>query len=183
MNTPEKIAGVYLRINGFFLMPHFTLFDGVQHTHVDFLGLRAPHSREECGDKIFPLDDHLFDIFDKISQEKSKERLLSVIIEVKGNKKKEWPGMGHMNYIERFLGTGSIMFKCLFRNQGDSISKSKDNFIEIPLKYAFDMVLKRINWIETNKGGLSKESSWTWSETMLSDILYIKKLGYLNTND
>jgi len=182
MNSPEKIAATYLRLNGFFLMPHFTLFDGERHTHVDFLGLRAPNSREQCGEHIFPLDENLFDTFDDISGLNSREQLLAAITEVKGGEEKEKPGAGHLAYINRFIGPNAVSLRCLFRRQRHSVSIS-DNVIEISLEYAFDWILRRIDWIDANQEGLAKKSSWTWSETSLSDILYIKRLGFLNVID
>ena len=41
MNTAEKIAVMYLRLNGFLLLPHFTVFDGNYQNHINLIGLRA----------------------------------------------------------------------------------------------------------------------------------------------
>ena len=177
MNSPEKIAGIYLRLNGFFLLPHFTLFDGERHTHVDFLALRAPGSIERCGNTIFPIDEHLFNrIEDQV--ENSRNQLLAVIAEVKGSQEKENPGEGHYEYINHFIGNSSRI-KMHFRNQGNDVSISND-IIEVPLTYALKKIIERIEWIDVNQEGLAKKSSWSWSEASLSDILFIKKLGFLN---
>ena len=178
MNSPEKIAGVYLRLNGFFLLPQFTLFDGESHTHVDFLGLRAPASIEQCGDVTFPIDDELFNRIDH-QFEDSRNQLISVIAEVKGNQTKENPGEGHYEYINHFIGN-SNRIKIHFRKQTVDISVANE-VIEVSLTYALRKIIERIEWIDENLNKLSKESSWAWSETSLSDILYLKKLGYLNT--
>ena len=122
MNSPEKIAGVYLRLNGFFLLPHFTLFDGDYHTHVDFLSLRAPGSVERCGGLTFPLDESLFNRIDS-QVENCREQLLALVVEVKGNKKKQEPGDGHNDYIDQFIGNASRV-KIHFRDHGQNISIS-----------------------------------------------------------
>jgi hypothetical protein len=176
MNSPEKIAGVYLRLNGFFLLPQFTLFDGQRHTHVDLLGLRSPGSMERCKDLIFPLDDHLFEHVEG-QVEDSRNQLIAIIAEVKGNQEKENPGEGHYEYINHFLGN-SNQIKIHFRDQGENISTEND-VIEVPLKHALKWIIERIEFIDENKAKLSKEGSWSWSEMSLSDILYIKKLGFL----
>jgi len=157
MNSPEKIAGVYLRLNGFFLMPQFTLFDGKRHTHIDFLGLRAPQSIEMCGNLAFPLDDGLFNLLDEQVEGDSRNQLLAVITEVKGNKKKEKPGEGHIEYIDHFIGSANRI-KIFFRNQGVEVSRS-DDVIEIPLGYSLNWIIRRIDWIDENQEGLAKKSS------------------------
>lgn len=177
MNSPEKIAGVFLRLNGFFLLPQFTLFDGERHTHVDFLGLRAPMSVESCGQLIFPLDDSFFDLINA-QVDNSREQLLAAIVEVKGNKKKQEPGAGHYDYIDRFIGNANRV-QIHFRDHGENISTT-NGIIDVPLGYALRWIVGRIDWIDGNQEGLSKKSSWTWSETALSDILYLKKLGFLS---
>ena len=174
MNSPEKIAGVYLRLNGFFLLPQFTLFDGQYHTHIDILGLRPPASTERCGELIFPLDDALFEYIERQVKD-WKNRPVAVIAEVKGNKEKVNPGEGHSKYINHFLG-GSDQIKMLFRNDRENISSISD-VIEVPLKHALKWIFKRIEFIDENLGKLTKEGSWTWSESFLSDILYMKRLG------
>ncbi len=60
MNAAEKIAASYLRLNGFLLLPHFTVFEGGYHGHVDIVGLRAAGSKEVGGGLTFPTDDKLF---------------------------------------------------------------------------------------------------------------------------
>jgi hypothetical protein len=41
LNLAEKIARAYLRLNGFPQLPHFTVFSGGEHGHVDLIGIRA----------------------------------------------------------------------------------------------------------------------------------------------
>jgi len=60
MNTAEKLACTYLRLNGFLLTPHFTIFSGENHTHIDIIGLRSKGSKEEVDNFTFPLDDDFF---------------------------------------------------------------------------------------------------------------------------
>jgi hypothetical protein len=179
MNSPEKIAGMYLRLNGFFLLPQFTLFDGDHHTHVDFLALRAPGSIESCRRLKFETDDSLFNHIDsQLELENSRKRLLALVVEVKGNKKKQKPGNGHYDYIDRFIGNAKRI-KIHFRDHGQNTSISND-VIEVPLRYALRWIIDRIDWIDDNQEGLAKHSSWTWSESSLSDIIYLKRLGFLN---
>ena len=45
MNAAEKIAATYLRLNGFLLVPQFTVFEGDRHSHVDLVSIET--RREE----------------------------------------------------------------------------------------------------------------------------------------
>ena len=103
---------------------------------------------------------------------------MAAIVEVKGNKKKQEPGAGHYDYIYRFIGNANRV-QIHFRDHGENISIT-NGIIEVPLGYALRWTVGRIDWIDGNQEGLSKKSSWTWSETALSDILYLKKLGFLS---
>lgn len=173
---PRKNSRIVFKIKRLFLLPQFTLFDGTSHTHIDFLGLRSPGSVERCGEIIFPLDDTLFGCIDEIVSD-SKNQLLALAAEVKGNKEKEKPGEGHNEYINNFLGHANRI-DIFFRDQGDNISKDED-IIEVPLKHALNWLIERIKFINGAEIKLAKESSWTWSESSLSDILYLAKLGFL----
>lgn len=55
METTEKVAFLYLRLNGFFLMPHFTVFGVEKGKHVDVLGIRPAGSEEKVGENLYHL--------------------------------------------------------------------------------------------------------------------------------
>ncbi len=67
-----------------------------------------------------------------------------------------------------------------YLSTGQTTRRAAENYvIEVPLKHALGWIIERIEFIDENQTKLAKESSWFWSETSLSDILYIKKLGFL----
>lgn len=78
MNRDESLAFWYLRLNGFFLIPHF-----VVHTEppseIDFLGLRPPRVAEDVGGRPEDWDPAFID-------EEDREHFLFVLCEVKGGR-------------------------------------------------------------------------------------------------
>lgn len=179
MNCPEKIAGTYLRLNGFFPLPHFTLFDGNSHTHVDFLALRSPGGRERCRGQELPLDLHFFRSLDKlIPGGESLNKLLGAIIEVKGGYIGELPSDRHLHYARDFFGPEASIFPLSFSQEVEGI-RIKDEAIAISLQHSLNWVVGRIRWMNDNVDRLTKTGSWTWSEAFLSDLLYLQGLGFL----
>ena len=96
MNSPEKLVGTYLRLNGFFLLPQFTIFSLGHHTHVDFLAFH-PQNAEEIvrninGDSVpLPVDDDLFNKIEEILSISPFSVHLGAVVEVKGNREIEIP--------------------------------------------------------------------------------------------
>ena len=179
MNFSEKIAGAYLRLNGFFLLPHFTLFDGANHTHVDFLVLRPPKGREKVKEMELLLDKELFSQIDKSCGTDSKDLLLGGVVEVKGGDEKETPSEAHLAYAKDFLGPDAkVVLFSFFHGAGDI--KTVDGTITITVEHALNWVLERIKWMNKNIHRLTKSGSWTWSEAFLSDLLYIHRLDLLS---
>jgi len=175
MNYPEKIAGAYLRLNGFFLLPHFTLFDGASHTHVDFLVLRPPKGREKVNNTELPLDEELFIKIDELCKKKSKDLLLGGVVEVRGNEDKDIPEESHLTYARHFLGpTTEVVSFSFFRNDRDI--EIEEHTITIPVAHVLKWVKKRIVWMDQHANSLTKSGSWPWSEGVLSDLLYQHQL-------
>lgn len=86
MNTTETIAATYLRLNGFLLLPLFTLFEQEGARHVDLVGLRAQGSMEQSLDRKgnlldLPTDEKLFAAFEK-AVPSPKNALLGVVGEI-----------------------------------------------------------------------------------------------------
>jgi hypothetical protein len=176
MNCPEKIAGTYLRLNGFFLLPHFTLFDGDRHSHVDFLGLRPPGGRERCGRHELPLDQEFFETADQLIRGNSFNELIGAVVEVKGGIDVELPSAGHIQYAEAFFGRRPLVIPMSFSLDVERI-EVQDRTLTISVRYSLEWIKNRINWMNDNIHSLSKTGSWAWSEEFLSDLLYLHRIG------
>jgi len=84
MNTPEKIASVYLRLNGFFTLNNFThLPEKGQSMESDILAIRCPSSEEKVNGKPLQIDENFF-----TSCDLNKNEVIGLIVEVKGDRKK-----------------------------------------------------------------------------------------------
>ena len=91
MIATEKIAVTYLRLNGFLLLPQFTVFIGGDHGHVDLVGLRAKGSKEQAGQFVFPIDERFFKAIDRLISANPLEEFLGLVGEVKTNRQKDHP--------------------------------------------------------------------------------------------
>jgi hypothetical protein len=179
MNLPEKIVGAYLRLNGFFLMPHFTVFNQQTHSHIDYLGLRHHNSQEgfETNEGFIelPLDEVLFDTISERIGRSFNEVSLGVIVEVKGNNEIEIPSDEHKEYAARVLGDEAQLFSISFSNRISDIREQEDTLI-IGIKYALDWIFERFRWMDENISRLTKTGSWSLSEDALSDLIYLYKI-------
>jgi hypothetical protein len=179
MNTAEKIAYTYLRLNGFLLLPQFTVFDGRSHNHIDLIGLRSANSREEVNGYTFPLDGNFFSLAEKIVKS-PLETQLGVIAEVKTNDDRDEISGGHQQYAKSFLGEIEAIVKLRFR-LSSSIQIDEDGVIQVPVEYAFNWIITRIESMKDNTGSLTKMGSWTWSDEFLADVLVLTKYGFLKS--
>ncbi len=179
MNTAEKIAYTYLRLNGFLLLPQYTVFDGKSHNHIDLIGLRSANSREEVNGYTFPLDNDLFELTKNIVENPLEARL-GVIAEVKTNHARDEISEAHQQYAERFLGDIEAIVKLRFR-ESDAVRINDDGVIEVPVPYAFNWIIQRIESMKDNTGSLTKMGSWTWSDEFLADVLVLAKYGFLKS--
>ncbi len=175
MNCPEKIAGAYLRLNGFFVLPHFTLFNGRQHTHVDFLALRPPGGRERCGGQELPLDQEFFAMADRLTRGNSLDKLIGAIVEIKGGNVGELPSARHRGYAKEFFGPEATIISLSFSQEIADIAMARDTIV-ISVMHSLKWITQRIDWMNNNVHSLSKTGSWTWSEEFLSDLLYLHGL-------
>jgi len=151
VNTAEKIAATYLRLNGFLLLPHFTVFDGNEHNHIDLIALRAAHSAERVGELSF-----------------------AIIAEVRTNKDRDIPSPAHIQYAMNFLGSVPSMPVSFAKDQTGL--KPDPSGLRIGNAYAMQWILQRIKWMDSQKMHLTKTGSWAWSEDFLSDILVLRDL-------
>ena len=177
MNTAEKIAGTYLRLNGFFLLPQFTVFDGTRHNHIDLVALRAANSEERVDDVVLPVDDQLFETV-SIFIDNPKSNHFGAIVEVRTNENRDIPTNEHFVYTSRFLG-GLPSVRLSFYEFDDNNPVPSENSINIGNRYAIGWILDRINWMQGQHMRLAKEGSWHLSEEWLADILVLNRLGVI----
>jgi hypothetical protein len=180
MNLAEKLAGTYLRLNGFLTLPHFTAFDGNQHNHIDLVAFRAPNSQEVVGDITLLTDDLLFDAFSALIGRRSRSVALGVAAEVRTNTARDEPSEAHIDYVGHFLGAIPVIRLAFYEGLHGVIQNGQT--LDIGMRYAGLWIQRRIDWMLEHKFKLSKTGSWNLSEAFLSDFLALRRYGLL-TND
>lgn len=184
MNTAEKIAATYLRLNGFLLLPHFTIFEQTGPRHIDLIGLRGPGSKEQSidpeGNSLDLLvDDKLFATFEKVVAT-PKNALLGVVGEVKTNDYYERPTSQQFEYVRKFIGTAhAIRMAFYYDGIPNPMWHERDQTVLIGPDYALGWILDRFDWMQNKMKGRTKEGSWNWSEQFLADLLVLRKFGKL----
>lgn len=167
MNSPEKVACLYLRLNGFFLLPNFTVFDGHQHTDIDIIGLRAAEAVERVGQYTFPLDASLTDVLPMAP-------FVALVVQVKGTECLSWPSNDQVTYVQSLVGSAAIERAAVSLGV-DGIQKGA-NGIQIGLAHAAQWIRYRLADMDEHKLSLTKTGSWTWSEPFLADLLLLRKV-------
>ncbi len=179
MNTGEKIAGTYLRLNGFLLLPQFTIFNEPNHNHIDHLAVRLGGSVERVFDKSLPVDEDLFDIIGNHLGIAAKQENLGAVVQVKTNTHFNIFHDSHLEYARSFLGNLPNVVPISFCDAFTSITidcRSNENGdIGVGLKHAVNWIAKRVEWMDAEIER-QKMASWTWSEDFLADILVLRKL-------
>ena len=176
MNTAEKIAGAYLRLNGFLLLPQFTVFLGGSHGHVDWVGLRAAGSKEVGVNMPFPTDDKFFEAIPKDICAEPRDTLLGLVAEVKTNDELDRPKADQVEYIRNFLGEATVIEVAFSESRNPPAWPN--GCMEIGNGYALKWIIDRIRWMDENHDrGLTKLGSWTLSEDTLADFLVLHRYG------
>jgi len=184
MNTPEKIAQAYLRLNGFFTIPHFTTLK--EHGgHIDLLAVRLGGSLEKVGveseQTVLEIDENLLS-----ELEVNKEDTIGLVIEVKGGRESARIEYKKFEYAKLFFGNINNIKKVGFENRESSEIIKRNNHIIISLKYCISFIKKRFSELKSfeqnlrGQGILSKEGSWVFSEEFLSDLIFLDKLDNAN---
>jgi hypothetical protein len=171
MNMAEKIAATYLRLNGFLLLPQFTVFIGGDHGHVDLVGLRAKGSKEESAGLTFPIDDKFFDSIDLLVCENPLDEFLGLVGEVKTNRRIDQPKDQQVTYVRPFLGNVPIVPVAF--SEGSKEPRWEDECLHVGNAYALEWVFERASWMNGNVQALTKTGSWNLSEDALSEILVL----------
>jgi hypothetical protein len=180
MNTGEKIVGAYLRLNGFLVLPHFTILDGEHHTHVDFVGLRPRGGAEVVNGDELPRDDMLTSALAAACAEpdrRASNLWLGLVAEVKTTEKPAAIAKASIEYARRFLGDVDKVLGISFSGAISDLAHV-DATIHFPLRRCVDWALQRIRLMEASRFRLSKTGSWTWSEAFLADLLVLERLGH-----
>ena len=178
MNTAEKIAATYLRLNGFLLLPHFTVFEGGNHCHVDLIGLRAARSVEVANERELVVDEQFFDAVAQLIS-LPKESYLGVVAEVRTNENRPELRADRIDYVRRFLGETLIAPMRFYDSSGNP--KVEGDVVCVDIRYAMCWILDHIRSMNEDHPRLTKDGSWTWSEESLSDILVLFRYGFLRS--
>ncbi len=135
MNTPEKIAQAYLRLNGFFTIPHFTILKE-QGGHIDFLAVRLGGSLEKVGvdsnQTTLKIDENLLSKLDV-----NKEDTIGLIIEVKGSKRESAK-------IDDIDFDWNYYFNKIYKIDKNIVKKSKKNTITFVLEQCNQILVAHI---------------------------------------
>jgi len=159
---------------------------------MDLLAVRLGNSEERIGvgenSISLKVDDEFFKLLSV-----TKSDTVGLVVEVKGgeNERAEF-SISKFDYIRPFFGDVRRIFKVAFERAVDGLCErgSGENIhYVVPLCRCLQFIdgrLKEVKKIERNlrgKGILSKEGSWHLSEEFLSELIYLKSLGYLGKGD
>ena len=182
MNTPEKIAQTYLRLNGFFTIPHFSILQD-DWGHVDFLAVRLGGSVEKVGNADYRVPLKVDTDFLRIIGV-TKRKSVGLAVEVKSGDEEVEVGDVAFDYVKPFFGKISKLIKVGFEEGGHEIHRRGDHVI-VPLEHCLKFIkgrfeeLDRIDQKLRGSGRLSKRGSWYLSEEFLSDLLFLKKSRFI----
>ena len=170
MNGAEKIAATYLRLNGFLLLPQFTVFNGQRHNHVDLIGVRCAGSIERVGDFVFPTDDVFFDAVAAAGVADPRHQWFGLVAEVKGNDDIERPSEDHIAYVRPFIGNLEIVPVCFSESAGTP--ELSGDCVSLSASYALNWIYERVKRMDAELN-LSKTGSWVLSDDPLSNLLTV----------
>lgn len=179
METTEKIVSLYLRLNGFFLMPHFTTFVG-EFKHVDLLGVRFKNAAEKIGGYTLKVDE------DFLARLNGNSKDIKLWVEV--GSAREIPRLfpeKKEDYVKRIFGSNNGIKKACFDfSLEDSKLCRVEKALVISKGRCRDFILSRFAQMESEPlksrmKELTKEGSWSWSEEFLGDLLFLRKTGFL----
>jgi len=179
METTEKIASLYLRFNGFFLMPHFTVFGLKKEKHVDVLGIRLVGSEEKVDEYLLSSDEEF------VKKLKGNEENIILWAEVgTGSRRGLFPERKEA-YCRRMFGDTRQLEKVYFDfdKQGEELELI-DEILVVPGGRCRRIILERFSQMDSEPirnllDEMTKTGSWRWSEEFLADLLYLRKLGFL----
>jgi len=180
MKTTEKIVSLYLRLNGFFLMPHFTTFVG-NFKHVDFLGVRLRNSMEKIDEFVLKVDKGFLAKLNGNSED------IKLWAEV--GSKKEIVGSlfpeQKQDYVTKIFGSENRIKKVYFDfTLEDERLEQDTEYLIVPKGRCRNFLLSRFTQMQSEPlrskmKKLTKEGSWNWSEEFLGDLLFLRKSGFL----
>jgi hypothetical protein len=175
MNLAEKTAAAYLRLNGFLLLPHFTVFDGCCHGHVDLVGLRAAGSKEESGGITFLVDDRFFGAIKANLCINPRFSLIGVVAEVRTNPSVDEPKVEQQDYVNVFLGGAPVVPVAFFESAAEPFWP--DRCLKVGNSYALKWIIERIQWMDKSHRKLTRSGSWPWSDDALADLMVLYRYG------
>jgi hypothetical protein len=179
METTEKIAFLYLRFNGFFLMSHFTVLGVENERHADVLGIRPAGSREEVDQIPLCIDD---EFIDKLGGPKND---IALWAEVGTGYNRDLFHLAKEKYIRKIFGTKHALRKAYFNfGKKEETIVSNGDKIEVAAGRCRKIILERFAQMESEKmrnllSQMTKTGSWRWSEEFLADLLCLRKTGFL----
>ena len=191
MNIPEKIAHAYLRLNGFFTIPYFSVLSK-SCSYIDFLAVRLGNSEEKIGVEGNLTSLSIDEKFLKLLCV-SKSDTIGLVVEVKGGES-GYAEISNENfqYAKPFFGKVEKIFRVGFERDLTELCKQRigDNIhFLVPLFHCLEFIDKRLKEVKKidqalrGKGILSKEGSWYLSEEFLSELIYLKSLSYFRSQE
>lgn len=191
MNAPEKIVQAYLRLNGFFTIPYFSVLSE-SCSQIDFLAVRLGSSEERIGIKgnfiSLDIDEKFLELLGA-----SKMDTIGLVVEVKGGKGQHAViSDENFQYAKSFFGKVEKVFRVGFERDLTKLCKQLvgDNVhFLVPLTHCLEFINKRFREMKKieralrGTGILSKEGSWHLSEEFLSDLIYLQSIGSFGSQE
>ena len=182
METTEKIAFLYLRFNGFFLMPHFTVFGVEKGKHVDVLGIRPAGSEEKVGRNLLSRDEEFINKLGGHAED------IILWAEVGTGSRRDLFPERKEAYCVRIFGGKDQLKKVYFDfNRQEEDLAYENGIVIVPAGRCRKIILERFYQMEsepikTKLNEMTKTGSWNWSDEFLADLLYLRKIGLLRSN-
>ncbi|MCK4475573.1 MAG: hypothetical protein KAU16_02505 [Methanophagales archaeon] len=179
MNTAEKIVSVYLRLNGFFVLNQFTHLPEFGYSmESDMIAIRCPNSEERVNGNKLQIDDKFFE-----SCKLNKNEAIGLIVEIKGGSSnpqfnQTTKTKKKIEYAKNFFGDfQDKVYLCDVSDSYNDPNKKDGTLIKIGIRY----IAQEVKGIIKKRGELcNKQNSWYLNEGLLSDLIYLEKIGYTN---
>lgn len=169
VNIAEEYAALYLRLNGFLVLPNFTHLSHSGHAkESDIIGLRCPNSIEKVNGDIFPIDNSLFS-----NDMMNKSEVIPIICEVKGGTQKPKFQANKIRYIKNFFGDlgENIIFMGVSQAYDSPIKTMSNGTTRINIGLSYIISCTK-GLIRRRAQICNKRQSWYLNEGLLQELIF-----------
>lgn len=117
----------------------------------------------------------------------SKDETIGLVAEVKGGEEKEEISLEHLERVRPFFGKLNRVFRVLFERETRTLHRKETDgevYFIVPISHCLKFISGRFEQLEKlepkvrEKGDITKYGSWYLSEEFLSELIYLKSMGY-----